>query len=107
MKLTGARLGGRKYAKESSRRHSPARPPPSLFTGSCPGMSRSRTRNPHEQIAYIMSVRMRFFIGDETRDVGPGGSTPKRPEYAPKGDRFPDLRRWKMRDREGLGRLVS
>ena len=64
--------------------------------------------HPHEQIAYIISGRMRFHIGQETHDIGPGGLlvipsnvthwgevlgdepvlnldvfTPKRPEYAP------------------------
>src|SRR5262249_50570351 len=62
--------------------------------------------HPHEQIAYIISGRMRFHIGQETHDIGPGGLlvipsnvtrwgevlgdepvlnldvfTPKRPEY--------------------------
>jgi quercetin dioxygenase-like cupin family protein len=73
-----------------------------------PGHEPKPHSHPHEQIAYIMSGRMRFFIGDETRDLGPGGLvvippnvrhwgevlgdepvmnldvfTPKRPEYAP------------------------
>jgi quercetin dioxygenase-like cupin family protein len=73
-----------------------------------PGHEPKPHSHPHEQIAYIMSGRLRFFIGDETRDVGPGGLvvippnvrhwgevlgdepvmnldvfTPKRPEYAP------------------------
>ena len=73
-----------------------------------PGHEPKPHSHPHEQIAYIMSGRLRFFIGDEVRDVGPRGLvvipanvrhwggvlgdepvmnldvfTPKRPEYAP------------------------
>ena len=73
-----------------------------------PGHEPKPHSHPHEQIAYIMSGRLRFFIGEEVRDVGPGGLvvippnvrhwgevlgdepvlnldvfTPKRPEYAP------------------------
>ncbi len=71
-------------------------------------MSPSRTAIPHEQIAYIISGRMRFYIGEEAHNIGPDGLvvipsnvthwgevlgdepvlnldvfTPKRPEYAP------------------------
>jgi quercetin dioxygenase-like cupin family protein len=72
-----------------------------------PGHEPRPHSHPHEQIAYIVEGRMRFFIGDETHDLGPGGLvvipggvthwgevlgdepvinldvfTPKRPEYA-------------------------
>jgi quercetin dioxygenase-like cupin family protein len=73
-----------------------------------PGHEPRPHSHPHEQIDYIVSGRMRFFIGDEAHDLGPGGLvvippnvthwgevlgdepvlnldvfTPKRPEYAP------------------------
>jgi quercetin dioxygenase-like cupin family protein len=33
--------------------------------------------HPHEQIAYIVSGRMRFHIGEEVHDLTPGGSSPR------------------------------
>jgi len=73
-----------------------------------PGHEPRPHHHEHEQIAYIVSGRMRFHIGDEIHDLGPGGLvvipanvmhwgevigdepvinldvfTPKRPEYAP------------------------
>jgi len=73
-----------------------------------PGHEPKPHSHPHEQIAYIIAGCIRFHIGEETRDVGPGGVilippnvrhwgevignepvlnldvfTPKRPEYAP------------------------
>jgi quercetin dioxygenase-like cupin family protein len=73
-----------------------------------PGHEPKPHSHPHEQIAYIISGRIRFHIGEEVREVGPGGVvlipsnvrhwgevigdepvmnldvfTPKRPEYAP------------------------
>ncbi len=73
-----------------------------------PGHEPKPHSHPHEQIAYIISGRIRFFIGDKQMDIGPGGLvaipsnvrhwgevlgdepvlnldvfTPKRPEYAP------------------------
>ena len=73
-----------------------------------PGHEPRPHSHPHEQIAYIVEGRMRFFIGDQTHDLGPGGLvvipggvthwgevlgdepvinldvfTPKRAEYAP------------------------
>lgn len=72
-----------------------------------PGHEPKPHSHPHEQIAYIAEGRMRFHIGDEVVDLGPGGVvlipggvthwgevlgdetvinidvfTPKRPEYA-------------------------
>ena len=72
-----------------------------------PGHEPRPHSHPHEQIAYIVSGRMRFHVGEDVRDVGPGGLivipgnvlhwgevlgsevvinidvfTPKRPEYA-------------------------
>jgi quercetin dioxygenase-like cupin family protein len=38
-----------------------------------PGHEPKPHSHPHEQIAYIISGRMRFHIGQETHDVGPGG----------------------------------
>ena len=73
-----------------------------------PGHEPKPHSHPHEQIAYIIEGRMRFHIGAETIELGPGGLvvipggvthwgevlgdepvlnldvfTPKRPEYAP------------------------
>jgi len=73
-----------------------------------PGHEPRPHSHPHEQIAYIVSGTLRFHIGDQVCDVGPGGLvvipsnvthwgevigdepvinldvfTPKRPEYAP------------------------
>jgi quercetin dioxygenase-like cupin family protein len=73
-----------------------------------PGHQPRPHSHPHEQISYVVEGRMRFFIGDQTLDLGPGGLlvipggvthwgevlgdetvinlnvfTPKRPEYAP------------------------
>jgi uncharacterized cupin superfamily protein len=38
-----------------------------------PGHEPKPHSHPHEQIAYIISGRMRFHIGQETHDIGPGG----------------------------------
>jgi quercetin dioxygenase-like cupin family protein len=73
-----------------------------------PGHEHKPHSHPHEQIAYIVSGHMRFHIGEEFHDLGPGGLvvippnvmhwgevlgdepvlnldvfTPKRPEYVP------------------------
>ena len=73
-----------------------------------PGHEPKPHSHPHEQIAFIESGTMRFHLGDDVVDVGPGGLivipggvvhwgevlgdevvinidvfTPKRPEYAP------------------------
>ena len=73
-----------------------------------PGHETKPHSHPHEQIAFIVEGRMRFFIGDSVHDLGPGGIvvipggvthwgevigdepvinldvfTPKRAEYAP------------------------
>ena len=73
-----------------------------------PGHEPKPHSHPHEQIAYIVSGHLRFYIGDQIHDIGPGGLvvippnvrhwgevigdepvinldvfTPKRPEYAP------------------------
>jgi quercetin dioxygenase-like cupin family protein len=73
-----------------------------------PGHEPKPHSHPHEQIAYIVSGRLRFHIGEQVHDIGPGGLvvipsnvthwgevlgdepvinldvfTPKRPEYAP------------------------
>lgn len=78
------------------------------LNGLMPGHEPRPHSHPHEQIAYIVEGRMRFYIGNETHDLGPGGLlvippnvehwgevlgdepvlnldvfTPKRPEYAP------------------------
>ncbi|HZP77803.1 MAG TPA: cupin domain-containing protein [Pseudolabrys sp.] len=72
-----------------------------------PGHEPKPHSHPHEQIAYIISGRMRFHVGEETLEIGSGGLivipggvthwgevlgdepclnldvfTPKRPEYA-------------------------
>ena len=38
-----------------------------------PGHEPRPHSHPHEQIAYIMAGRLRFHIGQETHDIGPGG----------------------------------
>lgn len=38
------------------------------------GHELSQHSHPHEQTGYLVSGRLRFTIGDETREVGPGDS---------------------------------
>jgi len=42
------------------------------FTTLDPGHSPFPHSHPHEQIVYIISGRVRFTVGDETVEVGPG-----------------------------------
>jgi quercetin dioxygenase-like cupin family protein len=38
-----------------------------------PGHEPKPHSHPQEQIAYILAGRIRFFVGDKTHDLGPGG----------------------------------